>query len=232
MGRRMVLIVDTDNRHVEKEDLLKILVGEDKLVTGLEHVFRSEIDEGHSRYFSGLFILTFKDNLSAVNPELLKNTQIIYVGLLKDYITDRSQIIKENPICIRVLCPPPLPIAPLVRDLSGIALASEDQNRFSLELTGFASRSIDIREYVIKIMKLEYADSKEKVTEANWCEVQETEDESSRFTVRIGMNLYGTKPEQFVQCWNDKDIKIGGCSIRARIAEEHQEVIRRYLGGE
>eukprot|EP00092_Neocalanus_flemingeri_P027711 GFUD01030080.1.p1 GENE.GFUD01030080.1~~GFUD01030080.1.p1 ORF type:complete len:357 (+),score=86.62 GFUD01030080.1:94-1164(+) len=222
MDRRLAVIVDTD-KNVEKEDLLEILAGEDKLVAGLEHVLRCEIDEGHSRYFSGLYILTFKEKLSVMNPGQCQSPLISYVGKLKDYITHRSQIIKENPIHIKVLSPPPLPPAPLSKELFANCLASEDLNRFNLELSGFSSECRDMREYVIKIMKLEYVEGfKEKVSEANWFKVEDRDGESLRFTARISLNLYDIKRDQFVKTWNDKNIKIGGCNIRARIAQEQK----------
>lgn len=58
---RRVLVIVKPKKHLEDKDLQKSLVGNKERVPDLEHVFRCEIDEGHSKSFSGLCILTFKE---------------------------------------------------------------------------------------------------------------------------------------------------------------------------
>ena len=87
---RRVIAILKPNKNLEDEDLQKI--------PDLELVFRCEIDEGHSKYFSGLCILTFKKKISAMTSELVENDKVLYVSLLKDYVMKKTRIIKENPI--------------------------------------------------------------------------------------------------------------------------------------
>ena len=111
------------------------------------------MDEGHSKYFSGLCNLTFKKKISAMTSELVENDKVLYVSLLKDYVMTRTQIIKENPTGKQFLSRPPIPPEPLEK-----RRRKEDENRFSLELSGFSSVCINIREYVVKVMKLEHVE--------------------------------------------------------------------------
>ena len=129
----------------------------------LENVFRCEIDEGQSKNFSGLYILTFKDKLTELLCEQVRHKKVLYAGLLKDYITCRTKIIKENPIQRKVFSRPPVPLVALVNDLSSMSEA------FEMELSGFSTICIDIREYVINILKLEYIERyTDKVSEPVW----------------------------------------------------------------
>ena len=213
---RRILVILKPNTIWKDKDLQRIGFG--ARVSDLEHVFKCEIDEEHSKSFSGLYILTFKKAISPSSCRPLENDNILYVGLLKDYITKRAHIIKENPIERRVLSRPPDPPESLETDLSAISLASKDQNRFSLELSGFSSVCIDIREYVIKIMKLDHVEqSKDKVSDPYWREGK-SENSPIGLTALFSLNVCDRKSEQLIKIWNDKDIKIKDCVIRARIA--------------
>jgi len=112
MERRMVVIVDIECIW-EKKDFIRILMSIKSEKPVLENVFRCEIDEGQSKNFSGLYILTFKDKLPEELCEQVRHTKVLYAGLLKDYITSRTKIIKENPIQRKVISRPPVPLVAL-----------------------------------------------------------------------------------------------------------------------
>ena len=85
----------------------------------------------------------------------------------------------------------------------------EDEKSFSLELSGFSSVCLDIREYVVKILKLEHVERfKDKVSDPHWRE--------DGHTALFSLNLCDKNSEQLIQIWNEQDIKIKGCVIRAR----------------
>merc|ERR1711892_92751 len=210
MERRMVVIVDIACIW-EKKDFIRILVSIKSKKPVLENVFRCEIGEGQSKNFSGLYILTFKDKLTELLCEQVRHKKVLYAGLLKDYITRRTKIIKENPIQRKVISRPPVPLLALVNDLTSMAEA------FEMELSGFSTICIDIREYVINILKLEYIERyKDKVSDPVWNNAESDLDQAGLRAV-FHFNVCDKNSEQLIQRWNDQDVKIKGSKIKARI---------------
>ena len=173
----------------------------------LEDVFKCEIDEGRTKYFLGQFILTFRYKLQSLPAELVKQKNVYYVGFLKEYIEKRSRIISENPLSLNYLGK--------VHNLKNRSIQQmnqhNSQNRFSLALEGFSTRYDEVRNYVVKILGLEYVErSREKISEATWCE------KDTLYTAQFTINISDKKPEQLIDKWNSQSVIIRGNEIKAK----------------
>ena len=149
--------------------------------------------------------------------EQLTHEHVLYAGMLKEYIALRSSIIKQNPINKKVIT---IPLATLGHDLKSLSMQSEKDVRCSLELSGFCSVCANIRDYVIKILELEYVErSKEKVSDPQWVEDEKGRSQKEQVGLKaiIQIHVCDQKSRDLVQSWNNQDIKIKGCKIKARI---------------
>ena len=207
MDRRMLVILDTDNAW-EKEDFIKILIPSNEKHV-LEHVFRCEIGEGFSKYHSGLYILTFEERICKNTCDQIVHEQVLYAGLLREYIALRRSLMQQNPINKKLIT---IPLSRLGHNLESLSIQSEENIRCSVELSGFFSVYADIRDYMIKVLELEYVErSREKVSEPHWVKEQEGHKAIFHF------HVCDQKSNDLVQKWNDQNVQIKGCKIKAKI---------------